>query len=51
MESVTVDQCQALQLDRRETRHAYYERGAGMDVKFDSYGSHFPETRNDELVR
>ena len=51
MESVTVDQCQALQLDRREIRHACYERRTEMDAKSDSYGTHFPEMRNDERVR
>ena len=51
MESVAVDQCQVLQLDRREICHAYYEHGAEMDAKLDSYGTHCPETRDDEHVR
>ena len=50
MESVTVDQGQALQLNHREICHAYYERGAEMDAEFDSYGSHCPETRDYEHI-
>ena len=51
MESVSVVQRQAFQLDGREIGHAYYERRAEMDAKFDSYRSHCAETRDDEYVR
>ena len=52
MESVAIDQCQVLQLDRRKIRRSYYERGhAEMDADFGSYESHCREMRDDEHVR
>ena len=46
MDSVAVDQGQALQLDHPEICHAYYECRAEVDAEFNSYGSHCPDNEH-----
>ena len=50
MEPVTVDKCQVLQFNHREICHTYYKLRAEMDTKFDLYGLHCLEMRDDEHV-